>query len=177
MLHMVPIGVGGYNISVLSVRESACQLATNSIGFFRRYLARHKGLAQVIRDHIVFSSASPCPRNIFALHEQKLSVRCFGIAPKARHQFSLMRLFRIGHIPNYVADCFTEISSFARMQRDKARGCHADFISLFSKKFGAKPTQLRAIFAFIPSSNPASARIPHTALQAASAQSAAILPD
>ena len=174
---MSAILVGGYNIGMLPVRESTCQLAANSIGFFRRNFARHKGLAQMIRNHIILSSVPSCLRNILALHEQKLSVRCFGIAPKARHQFSLMRLFRIGHIPNYVADCFTEISSFARMQRDKARGCHADFISLFSKKFGAKPTQLRAIFIFIPSPNPASVRTPHTAPQAAFAQPAAILPD
>ena len=77
MLHMVPIGVGGYNISVLSVREPACQLAADSIGFFRCDFAWHKGLTQMIRNHIILSSVPSCPRNIFALHEQKLSVRCF----------------------------------------------------------------------------------------------------
>ena len=39
-----------------------------------------------------------------------------------------MRLFWVGHIPDYVADCFAEISSLARMQRDKARGCHKLFL-------------------------------------------------
>ena len=46
---MVPIGVGGYNISVLPVRESACQLAADSIGFFRRDFARYKGLPQMMQ--------------------------------------------------------------------------------------------------------------------------------
>ena len=39
-----------------------------------------------------------------------------------------MRLFRIRHIPDYVADCFAEVSPFARVQRDKARGCHKLFL-------------------------------------------------
>lgn len=89
---------------------------------------------QMIRNHIILSSEPSCLRNILALHEQKLSVRRFGITAEARHQFPLMRLFRIRHISDYVADCFAEFSSFARVQRDKTRGCHVDFTSLFSKK-------------------------------------------
>jgi len=81
----------------------------------------------MIRNHIILSSVPSCLRNILALHEQKLSVRRFGITAEARHQFALMRLFRIRHIPDYVADCFAEFSSFARMQRDKACGCHLYF--------------------------------------------------
>ena len=68
-VHMSAILVGGYNIGMLPVRESACQLAANSIGFFRRNFARHKGLAQMICNHIILSSAPSCPRNILALHE------------------------------------------------------------------------------------------------------------
>ena len=126
---MSAILVGGYNIGMLPVRKSLCQLAANSIGFFRRNFAQHKGLAQMIRNHIILSSEPSCLRNILALHEQKLSVRCFGITAEARHQFALMRLFRVGDISDYVADCFAEISSLARMQRDKACGCHVDFTS------------------------------------------------
>ena len=58
MLHMSAILVGGYNIGMLPVRKSFCQLAANSIGFFRRNFTRHKGLAQMIRNHIIHSLRS-----------------------------------------------------------------------------------------------------------------------
>ena len=45
MLHMAPISVGGYNIGMLPVRKSLCQLAANSICFLRRNLTRLKGLS------------------------------------------------------------------------------------------------------------------------------------
>ncbi len=69
LMHMSAILVGGYNIGMLPVRKSLCQLAANSIGFFRRNFAQHKGLAQMIRNHIILSSEPSCLRNILALHE------------------------------------------------------------------------------------------------------------
>ena len=75
------VHMGGDDKSVISFQKARRKLIPNSVGFFRRYLARAEGLAHLLGNHVPLLGAA-CPRLIFFFGQQKFSIHRSGVAGK-----------------------------------------------------------------------------------------------
>ena len=118
------VNVGTDNESMIAFGKPPRHLHAEAVCLLRCDLPRHKGLPQVIRDHIIFS---PCPargRDILPLGQQELGVRSPAVTGIAGDKPSIIRLFRVFYISNDVPDGASHGSALSDVQRHDAGGGH-----------------------------------------------------
>ena len=127
------VDVGADDESVLALGESPGQLYAQSVGFLRRNLARHKGLPQVVGDHVVRTAHPAGAGGIGLLVQQELRVGHAAVTLIAGDKPAVVGLFWIFHIVDDVADRLANRAAFASVQRYDAGGGHVG-VRLLSKK-------------------------------------------
>ena len=108
--------------SVFALGEAHGQLPAQPVCFLRRDLAGDEGLAQMVGDHIVFSSHSAGFLDVELLCEPKFFVCDPGIASEAGDKLALFGLFRVFNVIDDVADGCPDASALTDVQRHQAGG-------------------------------------------------------
>ena len=98
------VGVGADNESVLAFCETPGQLHTQPVGFLRRDLARHKGLPQVVRNHIILAAHPAGAGGVGLLVQQELRISHAAVTLVAGDEPAVVGLFWIFYIVDDVAD-------------------------------------------------------------------------
>ena len=102
------VDVGADDESVLAFGKAPGQLHAQPVGFFRCDLARHKGLPQVIGNHVILAAHSASAGGVGLLVQQELSVGHAAVTLVAVDEPNVVGLFRIFHIVDDVADGLTD---------------------------------------------------------------------
>ena len=118
------VDVGADDESVLALGESPGQLHAKPVGFLRRDLARHKGLPQVVGNHIVRTAHPAGAGGVGLLVQQKLRVSHAAVTLVAGDEPAVVGLFWIFHIVDDVADRLADRAALAGVQRYNAGGGH-----------------------------------------------------
>src|SRR5699024_4627266 len=118
------IDVGTDDESVPALGESPGQLHAKPVGFLRRDLARHKGLPQVVGDHIVRTAHPAGAGGVGLLVQQKLRVSHAAVALVAGDEPAVVGLVWIFYIVDDVADGLADRATLAGVQRYDAGGGH-----------------------------------------------------
>ena len=123
------VDVGADDESVLAFGKAPGQLHAQAVGFLRRDLARHKGLPQVVGNHIVRTAHPAGAGGVGLLVQQELGVGHAAVALVAGDEPAVVGLFWIFHVVDNVADRLADGAALAGVQRYDAGGGH-DFPSL-----------------------------------------------
>ena len=142
------VDVGADDESVLALGESPGQLHAKPVGFLRRDLARHKGLPQVVGNHIVRTAHPAGAGGVGLLVQQKLRVSHAAVALVAGDEPAVVGLVWIFYIVDDVADGLADRAALAGVQRYNAGGGHVGSASYYNK-FGQESRA--ASPAFFPS--------------------------
>src|SRR5699024_11896822 len=118
------VDVGTDDESVLAFGKAPGQLHAQPVGFFRRDLARHKGLPQVVGDHVILAAHTAGAGHIGLLVQQELGVGHAAVALVAGDEPAVVGLLWVGHIVNDLADGTALGPALANVQRHNACGCH-----------------------------------------------------
>lgn len=118
------VDVGADDESVLALGEAPGQLHAQAVGFLRRDLARHKGLPQVIGDHVVRTAHPAGAGGVGLLVQQELSIGHAAVALIVGDEPAVIGLFWIFYIVDNVADCPADRAALAGVQRHDAGGGH-----------------------------------------------------
>ena len=127
------VDVGTDDESVFALGEAPGQLYAQPVGFLRRDLARHKGLPQVVGNHIVCTAHPAGAGGIGLLIQQELRVGHAAVALVAGNEPAVVGLFWIFYIVDDVADRLADRAALASVQRHDAGGGHVG-VRLLSKK-------------------------------------------
>ena len=98
------VDVGADDESVLTLGEAPSQLHAQSVGFLRRDLARHKGLPQMVGDHVVRTAHPAGAGGVGLLVQQELRVGHAAVTLVAGNEPTVVGLFWIFYIVDDVAD-------------------------------------------------------------------------
>ena len=96
------VDVGAYDESVLAFGKAPGQFHAQPVGFFRCDRARHKGLPQVIGNHVILAAHPAGAGGVGLLVQQELGVRHAAIALIAGDEpavFGLVWIFYIVSVP------------------------------------------------------------------------------
>lgn len=118
------VDVGADDESVLALGESPGQLHAQAVGFFRRDLARHKGLPQVVRNHVILAAHPASAGGVGLLVQQELGVGYAAVALVAGDEPAVVSLVWIFYIVDDVADGLADRAALAGVQRHNAGGGH-----------------------------------------------------
>ena len=118
------VGVGADNESVLAFCETPGQLHTQPVGFLRRDLARHKGLPQVVRNHIILAAHPAGAGGVGLLVQQELRISHAAVTLVAGDEPAVVGLFWIFYIVDDVADGLADRAALAGVQRHDTGGVH-----------------------------------------------------
>ena len=133
------VDVGADDESVLALGESPGQLHAKPVGFLRRDLARHKGLPQVVGNHIVRTAHPAGAGDIGLLVQQELGVGYAAVTLIAGDEPAVVGLFWIFYIVDDVADRLAGRAALAGVQRHDTGGGHVG--ALLSPGVRAKKKQ------------------------------------
>ena len=123
------VDVGTDDESVLALGEAPGQLHAQPVGFLRRDLARHKGLPQVVGNHVVRAAHPAGAGGVGLLVQQELRVGHAAVTLVAGDEPAVVGLFWIFYIVDNVADGLADRAALAGVQWYDAGGGH-DFPSL-----------------------------------------------
>ena len=126
------VDVGADDESVPTLGEAPGQLHAQAVGFLRRDLARHKGLPQVVGDHIVRTAHPASAGGVGLLIKKELGVGHAAVALVAGDEFAVVGLFWIFYIVDDVADRLADRAALASVKRHDAGGGHNDFPSFLT---------------------------------------------
>lgn len=118
------VDMGADDESVLALGEAPGQLHAQAVGFLRRDLARHKGLPQVVGNHIVRTAHPAGAGGVGLLVQQKLRVSHAAVALVAGDEPAVVGLVWIFYIVDDVADGLADRATLAGVQRYDAGGGH-----------------------------------------------------
>ena len=118
------IDVGTDDESVPALGEAPGQLHAQSVGILRRDLARHKGLPQVVGNHIVRTAHPAGAGDIGLLVQQELGIGHAAVTLIAGDEPAVVGLFWIFYIVDDVADRLADRAALAGVQRYNAGGGH-----------------------------------------------------
>ena len=128
------VDVGTDDESVLALGEAPGQLHAQAVGFLRRDLARHKGLPQVVGNHIVRTAHPAGAGGIGLLIQQELRVGHAAVTLVAGDEPAVVGLFGIFYIVDDVADRLADRAALAGVQRYNAGGGHVGSASFPKNK-------------------------------------------
>ena len=126
------VDVGADDESVLAFGKAPGQLHAQPVGFLWRDLARHKGLPQVVGDHIILAAHPAGAGSVGLLVQQELGIGHAAIALVAGDEPAVVGLVWIFHIVDDVADGLAGGAALASVQRYNAGGGHNDFPSFLT---------------------------------------------
>lgn len=118
------VDVGTDDESVLALGEAPGQLHAQAVGFLRRDLARHKGLPQVVGNHIVRTAHPAGAGGVGLLVQQELRVGHAAVALVAGDEPAVVGFVWIFYIVDNVADRLADRAALAGVQRYDAGGGH-----------------------------------------------------
>ena len=118
------IDVGTDDESVPAIGEAPGQLHAQSVGLLRRDLARHKGLPQMVGDHIILAAHPAGAGHIGLLVQQELRVGHAAVALVAGDEPAVVGFVWIFYIVDNVADGLADRAALAGVQRYDAGGGH-----------------------------------------------------
>ena len=118
------VDVGADDESVPALGESPGQLHAKPVGFLRRDLARHKGLPQVVGDHIVRTAHPAGAGDVGLLVQQELRISHAAVTLVAGDEPAVVGLFWIFYIVDDVTDGLADRAALASVQRHDAGGGH-----------------------------------------------------
>ncbi len=118
------VDVGTDDESVLALGEAPGQLHAQAVCFLRRDLARHKGLPQVVGDHIVRTAHPAGAGGVGLLVQQELRIGHAAVTLVAGDEPTVVGLFWIFYIVDDVADRLADRAALAGVQRYNAGGGH-----------------------------------------------------
>ena len=124
IVDMSLVDVGTDHKSVFSLGKPLGKFNAQPVGFFRGDFARHKGLPHMIGNHIILPPDPAGGGDVLALCQKELGVSGPAVAGKAGNEFAAVRLLRICHIVDDVADGTALRAAFANVQRHDARRSH-----------------------------------------------------
>ena len=107
------VDVGTDDESVLAFGKTPGQLHAQPVGFFRRDLARHKGLPQVVGDHVILAAHTAGAGHIGLLVQQELGVGHAAVALVAGDEPAVVGFVWIFYIVDNVADRLADRAALA----------------------------------------------------------------
>lgn len=110
--------------SVPALGEAPGQLHAQAVGFLRRDLARHKGLPQMVGDHIVRTAHPAGSGGVGLLVQQELRIGHAAVTLVAGDEPTVVGLVWIFYIVDDVADGLADRATLAGVQRYDAGGGH-----------------------------------------------------
>ena len=119
-MNVMLVNVCADNKWVLPFGKAHRKLLSQSIRFLWRYLSWCKRLTQVVCNNVVSATLTPGLLLIKLCCKKKLSVRNPAVALIAGDELALACLVWIFHIRDNIADCSSDASAFAAMQRNKS---------------------------------------------------------
>ena len=128
------VNVGADDESVLVLGKSPGQLYAQPVGFLRRDLARHKGLPQVVGNHIVRTAHPAGAGGVGLLVQQELRIGHAAVTLVAGDEPAVVGLFWIFYIVDDVADRLADRAALAGVQRYNAGGGHVGSASFPKNK-------------------------------------------
>ena len=120
------------DIGVIALEKTLRKFAAEAIGFLRRDLARHKGLPQVVGDHIVRTAHPASAGGVGLLIKKELGVGHAAVALVAGDEPAVVGLIGIFYIVDDVADRLADRAALASVKRHDAGGGHNDFPSFLT---------------------------------------------
>ena len=124
--------MGGDDKRMITSQKLGCQFVTDLVRFFRRYLARLKGLAQLISDDFV-TMCSSSRSQILISGKKEFCIRCLRGTGICSNQLSAIGLLWIFDIIDSCLQALAYGFAFVIMHRNDPGCCHT---FLHKKKSG-----------------------------------------
>ena len=124
IMDMILVNVGTDDEGVFFLRKPFGKFHAQPVGFLRGDFPRAEGLADMVGDHIVGSTAQSGGGNILTLSQHELGVGHTAVALITSDEPTVVGLLRVGHIVNNRADGTALGPALANMQRHDTRGRH-----------------------------------------------------